>query len=816
VSFLLLVGPFGKTGPAALLDLTSTNGNSENGNLAFVLGCADSLARVDALILGAERSGAIAVAGELLKERETHVALLNSALVELLRDFDMELAPYAPEVLPFLLESGNDVSALDALLPYMEAAERAQTGFEMPSLVAGLLLRAQERHGFASRYFERAATERFQLGAHAMYLAIECLGESRELERMRELERSFEERLTPQGGFLATPEERAHLLKKARILTGIALLGSEWDEEGSAMLKALAPGDMTGREKTIVNLALGRRFDEAGERVRAAAHYYEALKPGLRMPEAAAACEAYLSLVRRGSVSPDTRTLLDLANCLVGAREEDEATRLLAEVSRKNPRSRTVVWDVGRLFYRMREYRKAATEFRKLERLGRDAMDPHRPKLWRARCERNMGNTQLALKLFREVAGSKRGSASLEAGWELGLELESAGKLEEAVEVYDSLHKTFPRSGMGEEGFWRKGFVEFRRKRFEQARKAFTWLAQEARTQNLCDAGAFWLLKCDVEEGKEPSLDALPAETDEGKEAPGRSLYGVLMKRLRETGEAGPSFFKTLSAVPALETPRLGNAAPAQGESDTSRARSEPSGTGTEIMSGPPQEVRTAAMLFHLGLKELGEEELLLTERKFRQEKETLLLIAQLYWRSGLYRRGILLAQRLDVEDAETKRFLMKVSYPVSFTRALAEESRAQGVDPFLVLAVMKKESVFDATAVSVAGAVGLMQLMPGTAAAIASYLGHNPGGLDLRDPDLNIKYGVWYLGRLAGRYSGSIVDALAAYNAGEENAEKWRRRVGDADDFVYMESISFRETREYVRNVVADFHIYRDIYGTP
>jgi soluble lytic murein transglycosylase len=484
---------------------------------------------------------------------------------------------------------------------------------------------------------------------------------------------------------------------------------------------------------------------------------------------------------------------------------------------------------VGRLFYRMREYRKAAAEFRRLASLGRDATDPHRPNLWVARCERNLGNTQLALKLFREVAGRKRGSASMEAAWELGLELESAGKLDEALEVYDSLQKTFSRSAMGEEGLWRKGFVEFRRKRFEEARKAFTSLAKEARTQSFRDAGAFWLLKCDLEEGKKPSLGVLPSGTDEGKEASMRSLYGLLMRRLRETGETGPEFFRSASAVAALPTTRPGNPTGGQGAvvrpipvktgtspGDTSATHGEPAGTTTEIMSGPPQEIRTAAMLFRLGLKDLGEEELLMSERKFREDKDTLLLMAQLYWRSGLYRRGILLAQRLYVDDPETERFLMKVKYPISFTRALAEESRAQGVDPFLVLAVMKKESAFDATAVSVAGAVGLMQLMPGTAAAIASYLGHNPAELDLRDPRLNIKYGVWYLGRLAGRYSGSVVDALAAYNAGEENAEKWRRRVGEADDFVYMESISFRETRDYVRNVLADFQIYKDIYGTP
>jgi len=134
----------------------------------------------------------------------------------------------------------------------------------------------------------------------------------------------------------------------------------------------------------------------------------------------------------------------------------------------------------------------------------------------------------------------------------------------------------------------------------------------------------------------------------------------------------------------------------------------------------------------------------------------------------------------------------------------------------------MKRESTFDQAAVSRAGAVGLMQLMPGTARSVAAYLGEDATKLDLTDPDLNLKYGIWHLGRLIGRYSGSVVAALAAYNAGEDNAERWMRgarRPGGADaaagmdGFVYMESVSYRETREYAHRVLADLLTYRSLY---
>jgi soluble lytic murein transglycosylase len=102
---------------------------------------------------------------------------------------------------------------------------------------------------------------------------------------------------------------------------------------------------------------------------------------------------------------------------------------------------------------------------------------------------------------------------------------------------------------------------------------------------------------------------------------------------------------------------------------------------------------------------------------------------------------------------------------------------------------------------------------MPATAENIAAYLGEDTEMMDLRNPELNIRYGVWHLGRLMGKYSDSVVTALAAYNAGEDNAERWLASAGATDGFVYMESVSFRETREYTRKVLADLHAYSQLY---
>jgi soluble lytic murein transglycosylase len=119
---------------------------------------------------------------------------------------------------------------------------------------------------------------------------------------------------------------------------------------------------------------------------------------------------------------------------------------------------------------------------------------------------------------------------------------------------------------------------------------------------------------------------------------------------------------------------------------------------------------------------------------------------------------------------------------------------------------VIESESKFDATARSSAGAVGLMQLTPATAKGIAQYTGGSRFRVsDLTDPDINIRYGAWYLGHLMEKYRNERL-ALAAYNAGQNTVDRWRQEhVG----------IQFSETRDYISKVERLKKIYRKAYAS-
>lgn len=161
--------------------------------------------------------------------------------------------------------------------------------------------------------------------------------------------------------------------------------------------------------------------------------------------------------------------------------------------------------------------------------------------------------------------------------------------------------------------------------------------------------------------------------------------------------------------------------------------------------------------------------------------------------------------------------YLQRLVYPFPYRDLVEAAARKYGVDPLLLVALMRQESSFDPRAGSSAGARGLTQFMPSTAAILAPSVGLNhfvPDDLDR--PSVAIPMGAAYLADLTREFGGKPYLALAAYNAGSGNVRSW---LGDNphDDFdLLAEEIPFQETRGYVRNVYRFYQEYRFLYGGP
>ncbi len=145
-----------------------------------------------------------------------------------------------------------------------------------------------------------------------------------------------------------------------------------------------------------------------------------------------------------------------------------------------------------------------------------------------------------------------------------------------------------------------------------------------------------------------------------------------------------------------------------------------------------------------------------------------------------------------------------RLLYPLAYEPIIVGHARNYRLEPELLAAVIYQESRFRADAESASGAIGLMQLLPGTANGIAVRTGGSRFRVaDLYTPELNVRYGSWYLRHLLDKYDDERL-ALAAYNAGQRNVDRWRRDG---------RGIEFAETRDYVERVQELKEIYARTY---
>jgi soluble lytic murein transglycosylase len=147
-----------------------------------------------------------------------------------------------------------------------------------------------------------------------------------------------------------------------------------------------------------------------------------------------------------------------------------------------------------------------------------------------------------------------------------------------------------------------------------------------------------------------------------------------------------------------------------------------------------------------------------------------------------------------------------RIRYPLRYKAIVRGHARNYHLNPALLAAVIEVESKFQADAKSSSGAIGLMQLLPSTAHGIAVHTGGSGFRTDdLYNPEINVRYGSWYLRHLLDKYHDDERTALAAYNAGQDNVDRWLARGS---------GIGYPETRAYVDRVERLKGIYRDVWG--
>jgi soluble lytic murein transglycosylase len=212
--------------------------------------------------------------------------------------------------------------------------------------------------------------------------------------------------------------------------------------------------------------------------------------------------------------------------------------------------------------------------------------------------------------------------------------------------------------------------------------------------------------------------------------------------------------------------------------------------------------VDRAFELYAVGLQKLGRREW--TAALAGRDAETQRLAADLAFRKGWYDRAV-----FGLSSGDALR-LYEQRFPLARQDGVVEQASQAGIEAPWAYAIIRAESAWMTDARSGADARGLMQLLPGTAALVAKRNGLSwSGGESLYDPSINIVLGTRYLAQMAARYNGAPWLASAAYNAGPNKVDQWLTARGTLDPDLFVVSIPYKETREYVARVMAFAVIY-------
>lgn len=415
----------------------------------------------------------------------------------------------------------------------------------------------------------------------------------------------------------------------------------------------------------------------------------------------------------------------------------------------------------------------------------------------------NRDQDAAALQAFEELRLRYPGHPQADAVlYAIGRIHERAGRTDTAIKTYADLTKRYPPNKLSSEAQWRVGWIRYGSRDWSAATAAFAQLTNPNLSALQYNAARYWQARALERAGR--SNQARTLYQGIIAEAP-NDYYAMWAEQRLEVGSPRPTFQLPIGMNSGL-SPGL--------EQDIAEPALPETATPGAAPVSDTFHFERSAELKAAGPKDLARDELAAIERTHRNDSATLRYLLHAYQAVDGYADAVRLLRRLgdsvDLPMAERERLL----YPLAFWTVVRREADANAVDPFLVEAIIRQESLFDPAARSPADAWGLMQLLPATAKRVANASSGQPvEPTDLTRPEVNIQLGIRYLRTLLERFGGDVLKAVAAYNGGETALEKWERRFPDLEADEFVETISYRETRDYVKRVVTNYRSYEQLY---
>ncbi len=376
-----------------------------------------------------------------------------------------------------------------------------------------------------------------------------------------------------------------------------------------------------------------------------------------------------------------------------------------------------------------------------------------------------------------------------------------------ALALQRTLGERYPQSSQAATVLHRAAMALFRAGTYADARALWQFLVADAEGEVQAQA-AFWAARTAAAQGDSAAatelfrvaLDAAPS-----------SYYAA-----RASEELGLVHQGTL----ALDTPL--------NENDWETLRTWVRSWPDQAAAPSPEElgveadgyVRRAILLADVGLGSEARNEWLAAMERWTDDPPRLAELARLAHSHGsayVALRSAARLARLAPSDSPQPLVLERLLYPAPYPSLVIQHSAERGLDPRLLYALFRQESLFDPLATSWVGARGMAQVMPTTGEGIASNLGVFDFTLDdLYRPSVSVRFGAYYLSARMADMQGSIQGGLASYNGGLGNGKRWAGGSYISDPDLFTESVDFAETRGYIKAVYGFYAVYQRIYAQP
>jgi len=480
------------------------------------------------------------------------------------------------------------------------------------------------------------------------------------------------------------------------------------------------------------------------------------------------------------------QTISDEADRLVRERDYDGAEILYKKLLNNTTEPDARLRLLGKLSDLYLAARKRNEAIPILQEIARDYGDtPEAPKalyqigqiLW------NRHDNLQALEYFKQLLERYPANPFADKAQYAAADIyEWQGKKDEAIDLYNKAAASSAGGEVRDDALWRLAWLYYRLGPMPDAYAGFKILADQTKDSARRTAALYW----------------------QGRSAEKNGDVELAKQLYRKVFTAGEESYYQALAARALA--RLGETIAESKPLQVSIAPDPSSKIGPRIAF----HLTRARELSKLSLPQLANGELDEISRTLGKQTRLQPLLMREYFKNRAYGRSLALANQLPASYMDRNIY----RFPLAYWDSIQQKAQDSGMDPYLILALIRQESLFDARARSPAFALGLMQLLPSTASRMAKQIGMAPPSNDqLFDPDINLTLGAQYLKQLLDRYSNNWFKAIAAYNAGEGAVDRWEKEIATDDIEEFVERIPYIETRGYVKLVLRNHRIYQKLY---